>query len=598
MHGTVLRQWWWAPLLVVTGTAASFGVYFYVAQLQQQIAQSTFTGHAQSKVALLRQTLERGLDTASSVANLIRAQPGIDRQSFEEFGVLTLERDGYFSSLAWSAWVPAEARQAYVEQLQRDGYDVADLTTRPEPAAPLETMPPIEGHHLVMTRMAPAALAGVIGFDIASTRHYGPVVLRARDTGEPAMSAALPLGGRPADELGVVLFVPVYRTPAPPPTVDARREAFIGTASMGLLIEPMIRHVLDQQTPFVRTLVIDSTDTGEVVLFDRLAPGAARHSTDVATLAAHPLAVWETVEFGGRHWRVLCVPTNAFTAVHRSGRVPQLVLGLGLLTTVLATVAVGTMVRHNRLLGRHLDERDAAALDLARANESLQTANREMEEFVSSVSHDLKNPLVAIEWMTASLEAALNKGDTDRAREANGNIRQSARAIKRIIEDLLAHSRAGWAPMQNQPVDLAAVTHRLLDEHAGAIAKCNARVDVGELPTTIADPGRITAALDNLIANAIKYGCNGQQPPAITIATEQRGRELHLYVSDNGPGIPPDQRQRVFKLFHRLSTDGDGTGIGLAIVDRVARAHHGRTWVETSDTGGARFVIALPHTPP
>ena len=127
-------------------------------------------------------------------------------------------------------------------------------------------------------------------------------------------------------------------------------------------------------------------------------------------------------------------------------------------------------------------------------------------------------------------------------------------------------------------------------------AAAGATIEVeDQMPTVVCDPHRLRQAFENLLANALKYGCPADGNLHVTVGGELRGDEIILHVSDNGPGVPPEFRERIFGLFQRLETQADGTGVGLAIVKRVAEVHGGRAWVEDRPgRSGARFLLAFP----
>ncbi|MBO6514686.1 MAG: ATP-binding protein, partial [Phycisphaerales bacterium] len=109
-----------------------------------------------------------------------------------------------------------------------------------------------------------------------------------------------------------------------------------------------------------------------------------------------------------------------------------------------------------------------------------------------------------------------------------------------------------------------------------------------------ADQDRIQQVIQNLVQNAIRYGHTPDEKPRITISAMMRGEEMVISVADQGPGIDEEYRERIFGIFQRLSNDKEGTGVGLAIVRKVAAAHNGRAWVESGANGGSVFSISFP----
>jgi signal transduction histidine kinase len=591
----------WPAVIVVIGLALSGSAWVYFERLGQMQSRMAFEAQARDRVALIEHTFERAVDAVTVIADLLRVQPEIPAADFERFGQYILARQPIFSSLGYSEWTPADRLGELVARMRIEGYPLDHVTVRPASGGDYVPAPPDGEARLVLTRLTPPPLGRMlVGLDVASLPDRRDTVLAARDEGKLRMTGPLPLGGRPPDEAGVLLFMPTYRGDPIPATLEERRQAFAGAASIGLLIEPMLRHMLAaHHGGWVRTVVVDGGDdsSGGTLLFDQLAPGAKRLETDLEALARHPLASWQTLEVGGRAWQVLSTPTPWFLAHRQTDFAPLLALVLGGTITLLAALLASFMLRHDRAMRGHLAEREAVAEKLAQANAALVTANREMEEFVSAVSHDLRNPLHAITLAGHLLQMGLERGDPAVVQRGAESLGRSTSTMTRIVHDLLEHSRAGWAPAVHEVVDFNDLVRRLVAERAEAIEACRARIDVLTLPTIVGDPGRLSAALDNLLDNALKHAAAvpGDGEPWIRIGPRVTEEEIGIFVSDNGPGIPEEHRQRVFKLFQRLSKTGDGSGLGLAIVARVARGHGGRAWVEETPGGGTTVVMSFPR---
>ena len=122
----------------------------------------------------------------------------------------------------------------------------------------------------------------------------------------------------------------------------------------------------------------------------------------------------------------------------------------------------------------------------------------------------------------------------------------------------------------------------------------DASMTIGKnIPGIVADPSAIERVFENLIVNAIKYGCHGDAAH-IEVGAQRSKKELHYFVRDNGPGIDPQYHEKIFGIFQRLDLEQEGTGIGLAITAKIAAVHGGRIWVESTPGNGATFWVALP----
>lgn len=225
----------------------------------------------------------------------------------------------------------------------------------------------------------------------------------------------------------------------------------------------------------------------------------------------------------------------------------------------------------------------------------LRAKNDEMERFTYAVSHDLKSPLITIIGFLGIIEEELTKGNTDRARERLGRIAAAAQAMHRLLDELLELSRAGRAVSTPQSIAFWKITEEALVLVGGPGESEGIEIQLSaELPEVIGDRSRIVQALQNLISNATKFTANEPQPHIVIGARVSAGETI-FFVKDNGPGIEPRFHDRVFRLFDRLDTAVEGSGIGLALVKRIIEVHGGRIWIESQGGGsGTTFCFTLP----
>jgi signal transduction histidine kinase len=228
-----------------------------------------------------------------------------------------------------------------------------------------------------------------------------------------------------------------------------------------------------------------------------------------------------------------------------------------------------------------------------RANHDLREANRELEQFVHTVSHDLKSPIVTIQGFVGHLQRDLQEGRTDRLDDFAGRISNASTRMRSNIDDLLQLSRVGRVNGPFVWLDMDAIVQEMIEDHATEIGERGVSITVDELPPLRSDRMRIAQLFDNLIVNALKHGSTAERP-AIHIGAECAGGEHRYFVRDNGAGIPEEDRERVFELFRRLDHRSDGSGIGLALVKRIAEVHGGRVWIESEPDAGTTFRVAFP----
>ena len=258
-----------------------------------------------------------------------------------------------------------------------------------------------------------------------------------------------------------------------------------------------------------------------------------------------------------------------------------------------------------QLIIRDLSERkrgEAMALDLnitleqrvAERTTELEAANRELESFSHTISHDLRAPIRAISGFTDALRRT-----NATALDANGLrclelVEKNARRMDVMITDLLKFARAGRANVSKVPIDMDSLLKSVIEElNIGAWAR--AEVHLGSLPVVSGDPSLLRQVWANLVANALKFSSKVAQPQ-IQISAEHRNAEIEFTVRDNGCGFESEYASKLFGVFQRLHSEKEfeGNGVGLAIVQRIVERHGGRVTAHAPPEGGATFRFTLP----
>ena len=240
----------------------------------------------------------------------------------------------------------------------------------------------------------------------------------------------------------------------------------------------------------------------------------------------------------------------------------------------------------------YAEERNRAQRD------ELEARNAEQETFVYTVSHDLRAPLLAIAGMSALLAEAVTANDAEEASFLLGRVTANVEKMQQLLTDLLNLSRAGRSMDEPELLDLNESLGVVINDLHGLTAARDASIEVpGPLPTVRYSRSDAYQVLTNLISNAVKYGGREGEPPRVTISAgpSSAGDPLvTLQIDDNGPGVPERYRERIFGLFQRLSQEGEGTGVGLAIVRRTVERNGGQVSVHDAPGGGARITVTLP----
>jgi len=245
---------------------------------------------------------------------------------------------------------------------------------------------------------------------------------------------------------------------------------------------------------------------------------------------------------------------------------------------------------------RAAEQIDALNANLKRYTVELEATNKELESFSYSVSHDLRAPLRAVDGYARMLEEDYHERLDAEGRRLLGVVRNASTRMGRLIDDLLAFSRLGRQEITTRRVDMAALVAEVIDEVKG---DSGAVVEVGEIPPAQADRPMIRQVWVNLIGNALKY--SGKRADArVQIGGKAEGGQLVYWVRDNGAGFDMRYADKLFGVFQRLhrAEEFSGTGVGLAIVQRVIVRHGGRVWGEGKPGEGACFHFSLPAETP
>ena len=226
----------------------------------------------------------------------------------------------------------------------------------------------------------------------------------------------------------------------------------------------------------------------------------------------------------------------------------------------------------------------------------LERANRELEAFAYSVSHDLRAPLRHIKGFMDLLGTAALEKLSQEERQYLSQIASSARHMDRLIDDLLLFSRMGQAALKAEPIQLNQVVEEALAELEPELKGRTIRWIKGDLPRVNADAPMLRQVLINLLSNALKFTVS-RNSAEIEISAKESDGEVVVSVRDNGVGFDMRFADKLFGLFQRLHSAAEfpGTGVGLANVRRIIARHGGRTWAEGKPRAGATFYFSLPN---
>jgi signal transduction histidine kinase len=311
-------------------------------------------------------------------------------------------------------------------------------------------------------------------------------------------------------------------------------------------------------------------------------------------LFAHPfdaaIAVALPVVSGGKLFGVL-----GFSPAHSQRRVSVGQLkALDVLARTAATAfATAALVSELKSMNEELEQR------VQERTHELEIANKDLESFSYSISHDLREPLRAVEGFCEIFRTEFAANVPEEGRAVLARIASGASRMTQLVNDLLHLARFSREPLQRVPVPMRALVQQVLARLTEAVGARPISVQVGELPDCCADPGLLEQVWVNLLSNALKFTA-GRDPARVEIGALQQGTQSIYYVRDNGVGFDMRYAAKLFGVFQRLHSvqEFEGTGVGLSIVHRIVTRHGGRVWADSRPGEGTTFYFSLTGPAP
>lgn len=224
----------------------------------------------------------------------------------------------------------------------------------------------------------------------------------------------------------------------------------------------------------------------------------------------------------------------------------------------------------------------------------LETSFQAARAFSSSVTHDLRDPLLTIDGFVAKLTKKTQGKLDDEERRLLGVIRDTTRHLGRLVDDLLQFSRTSRTGMRRNRIDMRALFEGVLSQHLPPEESVKTELRLGEVPDALGDETLVRAAVQNLVSNAVKF--SSTRPRRLLEIGWKESDDKGYFIRDNGVGIDPENARDIFGVYrrHHSRKEFGGTGIGLALVKRVVERHGGKVWAESEPDSGATFWFQLP----
>ena len=461
------------------------------------------------------------------------------------------------------------------------------------------------------------ANTGLVGYNPYAMAADRATMDRARDTAEVELTGkTFVLMRAPRDSLadlvlekGVVAYLPIYRGGEPIGSVAERRRALEGYVVSYLPTDRVLEGILNESyDPYVDIEVYDGAGlTPKNLLYDddnvqRASEAQASSGSsggafaEVTELpAGRPdgrtsLGNAVPLEVEGREWSLYFETLPGFERVENT-RLPLFVLLSGLGVSLLLFGITYMLVRA-RLRA------EEAGSGLEEANRELEVTNRELESFSYSVSHDLRAPLRSIDGFSQILLEDYADNLDEEGKDYLGRVRAASQRMGRLIDDLLGLSRVTRGTLRRERVSLSSLAREVADGLRESRPDRKVDLEIEDGIEVNGDPRLIRVALTNLLGNAFKF-TEKKERARISFGEDRRlsrlGRVPVYYVRDNGAGFDMEYADKLFGAFQRLhgASEFEGTGIGLATVQRIVHRHGGRVWAEGRIGDGATFYFTL-----
>jgi len=319
-----------------------------------------------------------------------------------------------------------------------------------------------------------------------------------------------------------------------------------------------------------------------------------------------PLLLWATFRFGHHGAITVALITSGiaiFYTINGLGpfAFPDRNIALLLLQGYMGTIGITALILATVLFEQKGAEEEIRKLNIElerrvlERTEQLTSTNKELEAFSYSVSHDLQAPLRAINGFAGILREDYGERIDDEGRRLLLVIKDNTARMSRLINDLLSFSRLARREFERDEIDMTMLTRSVINEIGTSESASAPAFVVGSLPKIHGDGAMLRQVMTNLLSNAIKFSAKAAGP-RVEIGFRDDRRDTIYYVRDNGVGFDDRYAGKLFGVFQRLHTEEEfgGTGIGLAIVQRIVQRHGGRVWAESPRGQGATFYFSLP----
>jgi signal transduction histidine kinase len=607
------------PLLLVfsSGTILCAFAFIGARRMEEKSIRAEFILGSENRVSALKREIDTNLAALAALRAFAEVFPQQTRNDFEHFAARTVAVYPGIRALEWSPRVPDSERKAFEEQMRRDGEIRPEITEGNPLKTPVRAGKRSEYYPVKYIYPPNSSTQNAHGFDLGKGVTLAAAMKRARETGQPSAAERTRIMERTADGYGIPVLLPVFR---PRSKIAANEDPELAGYVMGIF---QVSDILERALRYVdaRDINIDMFDAtarpGRRSLFfyqSRLAHSAQSPLSEAESESPKSLYYSSPLEVAGRHWRIVCTPTQEYLDAATSWKA-WVVLAICILTMLSVAVyftlnmvhtsrnelLVQELSRANVKLNREIGERTRAEEHLAIARDDALEASRLKSQFLANMSHEIRTPMNGIIGMT---ELLMMTPLSSEQRDYAVMVQHSGEALLTIINDILDFSKIEAGKLQFEDIGFnvtEVVRHiqALLSEQAAVKHLIFTSSIAPNVPASVrGDPTRLGQVLTNLLGNAIKFTESGKVSLSVA-ALEQTSVDVKLRfeVHDTGIGISPDACQVIFESF--AQADGSmtrkygGTGLGLAISKQIVEYMQGAIGVDSEPGAGSLFWFTV-----